>query len=246
MDIELNFVEQGQGSPLILLHGNGEDASCFEHQMEPFSRHFRVLAVETRGHGKSPRGSAPFTIEQFALDLKEFLDGQGISRCSLCGFSDGGNIALAFACRWPERLERLVLAGANLFPAGLLPRYQKPFEERWQQLHWRHMNGELSEEEIREWELLDLMVTQPQTDLSDLPRITCPVLVTAGDRDMVDLDHTLFIARSIPGCRLCILPGSHFIHRKSWETWNRTVLDFLTGRSDSRRREEADACPSTD
>ena len=90
MDIEHNYIEQGTGFPLILLHGNGEDVSYFVHQMEPFSRHFRVIAVDTRGHGKTPRGEAPFTIRQFADDLLGFMDVHGIDKAHILGFSDGG------------------------------------------------------------------------------------------------------------------------------------------------------------
>ena len=92
MDIRLCCVEAGEGFPLVLLHGNGEDHTYFKRQMGPFSQHFRVIAVDTRGHGESPRGTAPFTLEQFAEDLKEFLDGRSITRCHLLGFSDGGNL----------------------------------------------------------------------------------------------------------------------------------------------------------
>ena len=74
MDIRLYFAEAGDGFPLIMLHGNGEDHTYFEHQMEPFSEHFRVLCPDTRGHGQTPRGIRPFTLEQFADDLKSFLD----------------------------------------------------------------------------------------------------------------------------------------------------------------------------
>lgn len=59
---------------MILLHGNGEDGSYFAHQMDYFSRNYRVIVVDTRGHGQSPRGTAPFTIAQFAEDLHDFMD----------------------------------------------------------------------------------------------------------------------------------------------------------------------------
>ena len=68
MDITLNYVETGEGFPLVLLHGNGEDHTYFKRQMEPFSQRYRVIALDTRGHGGSPRGSAPFTLDQFAED----------------------------------------------------------------------------------------------------------------------------------------------------------------------------------
>ena len=66
---EHHYIEKGAGEPLILLHGNGEDCSYFVHQMEPFAELFRVFALDTRGHGQSPRGDAPFTIRQFSADL---------------------------------------------------------------------------------------------------------------------------------------------------------------------------------
>ena len=89
MDIELFYREKGGGEPLILLHGNGEDGSYFVHQIEHFQSRYRVIALDTRGHGRSPRGSAPFTIRQFALDLYDFLRAHEIPSAVLLGFSDG-------------------------------------------------------------------------------------------------------------------------------------------------------------
>lgn len=104
MDIELHYEERGAGEPLILLHGNGGDCSYFSGQMDAFARRFRTIALDTRGHGASPRGKKPFTISQFADDLANFMDERGIARAHLLGFSDGGNIALVFALRHPDRV----------------------------------------------------------------------------------------------------------------------------------------------
>ena len=93
MEIQLHWEETGEGKPLILLHGNGEDGTYFRGQMEAFSHKYRVIAVDTRGHGKSPRGTAPFSLGQFTEDLKDFLDEMGIEKGIFLGFSDGGNIA---------------------------------------------------------------------------------------------------------------------------------------------------------
>lgn len=73
MDIALFYQEKGSGEPLILLHGNGESGAYFTHQMDYFQRKYRVIAPDTRGHGKSPRGNALFTIAQFACDLYNFM-----------------------------------------------------------------------------------------------------------------------------------------------------------------------------
>ena len=131
MDIELHYERRGSGPPLILLHGNGEEGSYFSHQMEDFSREYTVYAVDTRGHGRSPRGTAPFTLSRFAEDLRDFLDARGIPKADILGFSDGGNIALLFALRWPERVGRLILNGANLDPSGVRRGAQLPIELGW-------------------------------------------------------------------------------------------------------------------
>ena len=97
MDIKLYYQEKGTGEPLILLHGNGEDSSYFKNQIDYFQNTYRVIAIDTRGHGRSPRGDAPFTIEQFACDLYDFMQEHRISNAIILGFSDGANIAMRFA-----------------------------------------------------------------------------------------------------------------------------------------------------
>ena len=73
MDIKLNYIEKGTGFPFILLHGNGENNEYFIHQVEHFSKSYRVIAIDTRGHGVSLRGNEEFTIRQFAKDLLNFM-----------------------------------------------------------------------------------------------------------------------------------------------------------------------------
>ena len=224
MDIELHYVEAGEGFPLVLLHGNGEDHSYFEHQMEPFSRRYRVIAPDTRGHGASPRGEAPFTLDQFAEDLKEFLDGLGISRCHLLGFSDGGNIALIFALKYPQYIEKLVVDGANLEPDGLKRSVRLADKARWT---WLKVLEAADPGKKAEFEMVDLMVTQPHIDHLALRSLRMPTLVVAGDKDMILESHTRAIAAPIPGARLAILPGDHFLARKNPEQFNSLVLEFL-------------------
>ena len=180
MDIALNYVEAGEGFPLVLLHGNGEDHTYFKHQMGPFSDRYRVIALDTRGHGRSPRGTAPFTLDQFAQDLKDFLDEKGIERCHLLGFSDGGNIALLFALRHPQYVEKLVVNGANLVPSGVKASTQWLITAGWVMCR---VLACFSRKARRNWELLNLMVTQPHIDPRALKALSMPVLVTAGEQD---------------------------------------------------------------
>lgn len=222
MDIELFYTKTGSGPTLLLLHGNGEDSTYFVHQVEEFSRDFTVYAIDTRGHGKSPRGAAPFTISQFADDLLAFMDQQGLPQADILGFSDGGNIALTFALRHPDRLRRLILNGANLDPKGVKPLVQLPIV-----LGYHLASLSKSPKARAHAELLGLMVNEPHIDPAELKKLTMPVLVIAGTKDMIQERHTRLIANRIPGARLALIPGDHFIASKAPTTFNRAVRQFL-------------------
>ena len=224
MDITLFSREQGTGLPLLLLHGNGEDGTYFVHQMAFFSRFYRVIALDTRGHGQSPRGDSPFTIRQFAADLLDFMDEMGLKKAHILGFSDGGNIALTFALAHPERVDHLILNGANLFPAGVKPTVQLPIVLGY------HMASLFRNEKARHnAELLGLMIKEPNFSPADLAGLHVPTLVIAGTKDMILERHTRLIADSLPDARLVLLPGDHFIANKQPEAFNQAVLDFLRG-----------------
>lgn len=223
-DIQLHYIEQGHGRPLILLHGNGEDTTYFEHQIPYFSKSYRVIAIDTRGHGKSPRGEKPFTIVQFAEDLHDFMDEKGIEKAIILGFSDGGNIALTFALKYLQRVEKLILDGANLFPSGVKPLYQWPIE-----IGYRiaKLFAKKSEQAKQNAEMLGLMVNEPHIEPSELTRLMMPVLVVAGTKDMIKDSHTRLIYNSLPNAQLSILEGDHFVANKNADAFNMAVEDFL-------------------
>lgn len=224
MDITHNYKESGEGFPLILLHGNGEDYSYFAHQTDFFSSGYRVYALDTRGHGKTPRGTAPFTIGQFADDLRDFFDEHHIEKAHILGFSDGGNIAMVFAMRYPRRVARLILNGANLFSKGVKPTVQIPIILGYK---LAGLFASKSEEARLHAEMLGLMVNDPNLLPDDLKGIRSKTLVIAGTRDMIKKSHTELIARSIKDAELVFLPGDHFIANKEHEAFNRVVMEFL-------------------
>lgn len=224
MSFSLNFTEKGYGTPLVLLHGNGEDSVCFVNQFEHFSKEHRVIAVDTRGHGLSPRGNKPFTLETFAEDLLNLLDSLNIEKANILGFSDGGNIAVIFALKYPERVISLVLNGANLFPSGLKNSFLIPVKA----LHAVFgLASHFSRRAERRKELLYLMAKQPNIRPEELKSIKCPVLVIAGTLDVIKEKHTKLIASSLPDSRLCFLRGGHSIAKTNSVEFNREVEKFL-------------------
>ncbi len=224
MDIKHFYVEKGQGEPLILLHGNGESCEYFKNQIELFSHFYHVYALDTRGHGKTPRGKRPFTIRQFAEDLLGFMDGHQIKKAHLLGFSDGGNIAMVFAIEYPDRVGRLVLNGANLNAKGVKPATQIPIE-----IGYRiaRIFAAKSDKARLNAEMLGLMVHDPNVSVDKLSGIRARTLVIAGTRDMIKEKHTRLIAKSIPGAELAFIKGDHFIADKNAEAFNEKVFEFL-------------------
>ena len=227
MDIELHYTQRGHGTPLLLLHGNGEDSTYFEHQIEAFSHAFTVLAVDSRGHGGSPIGTAPFTLSQFADDLLNFMDTHGIGQADILGFSDGGNIALLFALRYPEWVRRLILNSANLYPEGLMDWLLQSF------IHEHEAACQSNTPEARyQAMLLELMIQEPHIDPADLSALQMPALVIVGEDDIVEPEHTCLIAESLPNGQLVVIPGGHDCAHQNPVDFNHAVWKFLAETSD--------------
>lgn len=224
MDIRLHYTERGTGAPLILLHGNGESSDYFIPQIDFFSEKYRVIAVDTRGHGKSPRGKAPFRIRQFAEDLCDFMDELGIEKANILGFSDGGNIAVTFALKYPQRVDRLILNGANLFPRGMRLCVLIPIIIAYRFVSLFAAGSSRARQKA---ELLRLMTEEPQISPQELSGLSVRTLVIAGTRDMVKDSHTRLIFRSLPDAELAIIRGDHFIAAKKTQEFNRIVWEFL-------------------
>ena len=226
MDIKLNYIEKGAGFPFLFLHGNGENLCYFQHQIDYFSKSYRVIAIDTRGHGGSPRGASSFTIPQFAEDLLCFMEEHQLKKAHILGFSDGGNIALTFALKYPEHVEKLILNGANLSPSGLKKHVQIPIILEY---HLASIFCEKSALAKKKAELLSLMAKEPNIQRSQLLQLRIPTLVIAGTKDMIREKHTKLIFECLPNAQLAIIPGDHFLANRQPSAFNARVAAFLCG-----------------
>ena len=224
MEIALHYEKKGSGEPFLLLHGNGEDSSYFKNQIEYFSSKYCVIALDTRGHGASPRGSKPFTIEQFACDLYDFMLESGLSNAIILGFSDGANIAMKFAMKHPDMVKALILNGGNLNAKGVKGTTQIPIEIGYRIARLCSAKSARAE---RNAEMLGLMVNDPDITPEELAKITAPTLVICGTKDMIKESHTEEIAENISNAKLVMIEGDHFIANKRYEKFNHEVDDFL-------------------
>ena len=219
--------EIGSGRPLALLHGNGESHRVFD-AMAPFlAPHHRLVGIDSTGHGGSPRGEGPLTIARNADHLDTALGALGLAGIDLLGFSDGGNVALELALRHPGRLGRLIVVGANLFPAGM----RAGTLRRTRVMHTALRGlGPLLPAARATAERFALMTDDPHIDPAALAQVEIPVLVVAGEKDLVRDEHTRLIADCLPAARLVIVEDAgHMLPRSHPKLLATLVEEFLGG-----------------
>ena len=222
--MNLYYETYGSGEPLLLLHGNGESISSFRKQIDAFSAHFHVIAVDTRAQGQSvDTQTKPLTYELFAADMKTLLVSLHLSKASIVGWSDGGNTGLLMAMHYPSYVQKLVTMGANLFPTteAVDPKILRQSEQARQALAKK---GDVAQER-----LLTLVLTEPHMTYGELATIQAPTLILAGEKDIIKRAHTQAIAAHIPHAQVVILPGvTHYAPQENPALFNETVLRFLT------------------
>lgn len=224
MDIKHFYIEKGSGTPMILLHGNNGDCFYFHNQTEHFSKRYRVFAIDTRGHGQTPRGSAPFTLRTFADDLFCFMNEHKINKAIIIGFSDGANIAMLFALKYPQCVEKLVLNGGNLNGDGVDDELQNKIFNEYKQLV---LSCDKTPEMRKLEEMLSIMINDPDLKAHQLKDITCKVLVIAGTDDLIKREHTELIHSSLPDSRIVFINGGHLIAAENGAEFNAAVDAFL-------------------
>lgn len=211
--IKLYYEIYGSGKPLILIHGNGDSIAGLAAQIKYFSRKYKVIVADSRGHGKSGLGSTPLNYIQMMEDLNKLLENLDIQQADIFGWSDGGILGLLLAIHHPDKINRLAIMGANLRPdESAIHSWVQPLLET----AVKHVDAMKAKKDTSEnWDLqrqrLNLLMTQPSIDTKSLHQIECPVLVIAGDRDVIKAEHSIEIFQHLNNAHLAILPGqTHF------------------------------------
>jgi pimeloyl-ACP methyl ester carboxylesterase len=126
---ELHYEVRGNGPPLVMLHGGVDPSEMFGAPLAEMAKHFKVIAIDARGHGFSKDTNAPWSCEQAADDVAAVLTQLKIDKASVMGYSFGGAIAVQFAIRHPDRLDKLVIVSAAYASKGQYPEVRAAFEQ---------------------------------------------------------------------------------------------------------------------
>lgn len=217
----------GSGQPLLIIHGNGGNISNFIYQIPYFSSRYKVIVADSRAQGKSVDASDSLSYEMMADDYAALLDQMKIDSALVIGWSDGGINGLLLAIRHPEKVKKLAVTGANLWPdsTAVFPEVINLVKPQYNQLK----NNRTTAIQKNEWKLVRLLLDEPHIPLSDLQKINAPALIIGGDHDVIRPEHTMLIAHSISRSYLWILPNSgHSTPIVYRDEFNRKVDDFFS------------------
>lgn len=234
--IQLYYEISGEGTPLVLIHGFLTSGKVWEPYIADFAKHFRVINVDMRGHGRSTNPTNQFTMRQSALDIYALLDQLGIKTFKAAGISAGAMTLIHMATQQPERIEAMILIGGTPYTGSSDRNHLTPADslkpQDYQDLRRFAAYGD---DQIRSlWNLLysfrnnyDIMNFSPPY----LSTIKAKTLIIHGDRDNnFPVERALEMYRSIPRSYLCVYPnGEHVPIDRHPEVFKQWALEFLEG-----------------
>ncbi|HEX3480407.1 MAG TPA: alpha/beta hydrolase [Kofleriaceae bacterium] len=224
----------GKGEPVLLLHGGLGNSGHFGFQLPALVDRFQVIAIDSRGQGRSTRTAATITYDLMATDVIAVLDHLHIARASVVGWSDGGEVALKLGIRFPDRINRLFIFGANYDASGSKARGSRAatFTAYMQKCRTDYQHAFRTTRGFDELTaaLLPLWRTPSGITKDQLRAIQAPVAVADGDHDEIILIEQIEeMARLIPHGKLVIFAdASHFALWQDPAGFNQAMLDFLT------------------
>lgn len=223
----------GEGEPLILLHGGMGNSRHWGSQIRAFAAKYKVIAIDSRGHGRSSRGKQPYSYHLMAADVLAVMDKLSIEKASIVGWSDGGVIGLDIAIKNPKRLDKLFVFGTNYNRTGTKRATGTNFGnyKKLAALDYKNQSQTPGQFGAFVTALSKMWSSEPTFTDKQLKSIKAPVAVAVGEHDeIIKVDHVRKMDRLIPNSKLIIMKDvSHFGLWQDAKGFNRHVLEFLAG-----------------
>ena len=232
-DVSLYYEVHGGGEPILLIHGGLSHAGYWSAQIDDLARDYLVIAVDSRGHGRSSLSDKPFSYKLLANDFLMLLDKLNIQSTNILGWSDGGIIALELAIRQPKRLKKIIAFGANSHPSGVKPNVTE--NSRFREFLTRANADYLAmSPEPNRWSeflksITKMWANEPNFSDLELQNITVPTLVLGGQQEeAIYPAHIEELSKKIPNSKLIMMPETgHFAMLEKSEKFNEIVRSFL-------------------
>ncbi|MCP9198711.1 alpha/beta hydrolase [Gramella sp. GC03-9] len=253
--ISLEYLDQGEGEVVLLLHGLGSTKADWDMQLDALSKHFRLIAPDMRGHGNSsiPEHSEEYGVEQSAHDMKLLMDELKIEKCHLIGFSMGGALAFELAVKHPGLVDKLVIVNtapnfnnlgefgeqmiaertSSLKTYGMKPLAEQVAGNMFPEESQKHLKEAFFERASKNPvdAYYNSFVTLMQWGIGDrISEIDKPALVIASDMDYTPVELKQAYVDKMPNARLEVIKDSrHGVTMDQPEQFNSAILKFLKG-----------------
>ncbi len=188
--IDLYYTVKGNGYPLIMLHGNGENLKIYNELAHKLKDIFTVYQIDSRGHGKSEK-TTDISYDLMQEDLLRFIRVKKINKPLILGFSDGAIVGTLLAIRHSNMIMGLISCGANINPFGLKLKTRLFYKALYK---------------LTRDEKYEMMLCEPDISDTELKKIDVPVMIVAGENDVIKRQHTEYISSHIKDSELRILP----------------------------------------
>ena len=247
-------VDGPEHAPVLMLSNSlGTDLTMWDDQVGAFTKQFRLVRYDRRGHGKSGVLEGPYTMERLGKDALAIMDGLGIKKLNWCGLSMGGMVGMWLGANAPERIDKLILSNTSAYMGAApdlwnerirtaltagMPALVDATLERWFTKAFRERNPKVMAR-IREM----VLATPPKgyaaccegirdmDQRESLQRIRAPTLIIAGRHDpSTTVEVAEFMQSRIPGAKLAVIDAAHIANVERPQEYSETVLKFLTGK----------------
>lgn len=213
-NIKINYDVKGEGEPLILLHGSGEDYHIFDKIIKKLKKNFKVYAIDSRNHGGSSK-TEDFTYEVMVEDTYQFIKKLNLEQPNIIGFSDGAIVSLMLTIKFPNLVNKMALLGLNLKPTD----FKKNM--------YSYLVKEYKENKNP---LFKMMLEQPNIELEELKDVSVPTMVIAGENDLFYKKTFLNAAKTMKNTILKIMDGhDHSSYIIDQDILYEDFLNFFNG-----------------
>jgi len=230
--IRIWYATFGRGEPVVLLHGGLANSNYWGHQVTTLARSYRVIVMDSRGHGRSTHDDRPYGYDLMASDVVGLMDFLRLNKAAIVGWSDGAILGLDIAIRHPGRLTKLFAFAANSDPSGVADIAQsKVFNAYIARAEKEYQALSPTPDQYKSFfdQISKMWETEPNFTEEQLRSITVPTWIADADHDeAIKRENTELMAREIPNAGLLLQPQvSHFSFLQDPRQFTSDVLHFL-------------------